>query len=61
MKKASRNLVLRSETLRDLSSMDLARAVGGFQSADKPCRLVVVYQTGDHQCPTPAVTTVTCG
>jgi len=61
MKKANRNLVLRRETLRDLSSMDLSRAVGGSQSADKPCLLVVVYQTEDHQCPAQAVPTAACG
>lgn len=61
MKKASRKLVLRSETLRDLANMDLARVVGGIQSGDKPCPLVVAPETGDHQCPALAVATVACG
>ena len=61
MKKANRKLVLRSETLRELSSIDLARAVGGFQSTDNPCLLVVAYQTGDHQCPAQAAPTAACG
>ena len=61
MKKASRNLVLRSETLRTLPNVDLVRAVGGFQSADKPCRLVVVYDTEVHACTERAVATAACG
>ena len=61
MKQASRNLVLRSETLRTLSNVDLVRAVGGFQSADKPCGLVVVYDTGEHACTERAVATAACG
>ena len=36
MKKTPRKLVLRSETLRTLAKLDLARAVGGFDSGAAP-------------------------
>lgn len=61
MKKASRKLVLRSETVRDLAKLDLVRVLGGFQSSDNPCPLVVAYDTGDHACVAQAVATMACG
>jgi len=50
MKKTPPKLVLRSETLRTLANMDLARAVGGFDSGGIQC--LVDAQTGDKQCQT---------
>lgn len=49
MKKASRNLMLRSETLRTLGDMDLSRVAGGNYSNAAPCAAVIVYQSGDKQ------------
>jgi hypothetical protein len=57
MKKVIRKLVLRTETLRGLSSTELARVGGGLQSTDKPCRPVVAYDTGDAFCIALAVAT----
>jgi hypothetical protein len=37
MKKASRKLVLRSQTLRVLENIDLGRAVGGLDSGAAAC------------------------
>jgi len=54
MKKASRNLVLRSETLRTLTNMELAGAVGGGYSGAKQCAAVLAFDSGDVQCPVPA-------
>jgi len=54
MKKASRKLVLRSETLRTLANMELARAVGGVEA--------VAVDSGRIQCPAlQAVATAACG
>jgi hypothetical protein len=50
MKKAPRKLGLRSETLRTLAHINLARAVGGFDSGGIQC--LVDAQTGDKQCQT---------
>jgi hypothetical protein len=49
MKKSPHKLVLRKETLRALSSMELARAVGGNSDP-----VQVAAETGDKQCPAPA-------
>lgn len=49
MKKSPSKLVLRKETLRALSAMDLARIVGG-NSEDAQ-----YSETGDKQCPAPGV------
>jgi hypothetical protein len=51
MKKASRKLVLRTETLRDLSTANLQRAVGAIDSGDKQggC-IVIAIGSGDHHC-----------
>jgi len=58
MKKTPRRLVLRCETLRTLANLDLARAVGGFDSGDKACQGPVVYQSGDKQCTEGAVVVI---
>lgn len=59
MKKASRKLVLRSETLRTLANMKLARAVGG---AESPAVAVAAADSGDFHCPAVAVVaTSACG
>jgi hypothetical protein len=50
MKKTFRNLVLRSETLRTLANMDLARAFGGLDSGTEPCPALL--DTGLKACPT---------
>ena len=50
MKKTLRKLVLRSETLRTLANMDLARAVGGIDSGAEPCGALL--DTGLKACPT---------
>ena len=56
MKKTRQKLVLRSETLRALANVDLARAVGGFDT-DR-----AVVDTGDKACPTGvAVAATTAG
>jgi hypothetical protein len=47
MKKTPRKLVLRSETLRALTNMDLARAAGGFDTN-------AVFDTGLKACSTTA-------
>jgi hypothetical protein len=44
MKKTLPKLLLRSETLRTLATMDLARAIGGSNAAD-------AVQSGAKQCP----------
>jgi hypothetical protein len=49
MKKASRNLVLRSETLRTLANMDLSHVAGGDDSGAKQCP--APFETGAKQCP----------
>jgi hypothetical protein len=45
MKKSAPKLVLRKETLRALSGMELARIIGGDPDAPD-----LVAQTGDKQC-----------
>jgi hypothetical protein len=55
MKKASRNLLLRSETLRTLATMDLARVAGGNDSGDAQSAKVVAVDSGDFQCPHRAI------
>jgi hypothetical protein len=61
MKETPRKLVLRSETLRTLTNMDLVRAVGGFDSGAEQCPAVL--DTGDVNCATGAVVVATtaCG
>jgi hypothetical protein len=62
MKKTPRRLVLRSETLRTLANLDLARAVGGIDSGAAPC--AAVSQSGDKQCTGGAavvIATAACG
>ena len=55
MKKASRNLVLRSETLRTLVNLDLARVVGGVESGtnsgDFQCIKKIANQSAAAPCP----------
>lgn len=60
MKKPPRKLVLRSQTLRMLVNIDLARAVGGLNSDNAQCPAIA--DTGDAACPTwqAAVATVAC-
>ena len=55
MKKASRNLVLRSETLRTLASIDLVSVAGGGESSDKQCPKAIAFESGDFQCPRRAI------
>lgn len=60
MKKTPRKLVLRSETLRTLDNLDLARAVGGSNSATFPCANIL--DTGKKDCEAAAaVVTAACG
>jgi hypothetical protein len=59
MKKTPRKLVLRSETLRTLANMDLARAIGGFESAAAQCAHQGVIDSGAAVCDTPAVNIAT--
>lgn len=59
MKRTSRKLVLRSQTLRVLHNVDLTRAVGGIDSGISP----VVADSGAAECPTghaAAVATAAC-
>jgi hypothetical protein len=46
-KKSTAKLVVRRETLRAMSNMDLARAVGGGD--------VVLFDSGDKNCPALAI------
>jgi hypothetical protein len=55
MKKISRKLVLRSETIRMLANMDLARAVGGFNSNATQC--TAFFDSDPKACQTDAVDT----
>jgi len=57
MKKTPRRLVMRSETLRTLATMDLARAVGGVDSGAAPC--AAIYDTGRVACPSDAAVIAT--
>jgi hypothetical protein len=50
MKKSLPRLVLRKETLRTLSGLDLSLVIGGDSDAAQ-----VYPETGDKQCPAPAV------
>ena len=50
MKKTSRKLVLRSQTLRVLADIDLTRAVGGLDSGNMQCPAAV--DSGAAVCPT---------
>ena len=61
MKKTPRKLILCRETLRALASVDLARAVGGFNSAGARC-LAATTDTGAAACPgtVAVVRTATC-
>jgi hypothetical protein len=52
MKKTPRKLVLCRETLRALATVDLARAVGGLDSADARCLAAATTDTHDAACPT---------
>jgi hypothetical protein len=61
MKKTTRKLVLRRETIRELSAKALTHVIGGQetdaypQSGPKQCLAVAAYpQTGDKQCLTAA-------
>jgi hypothetical protein len=61
MKKTSRKLVLRSQTLRVLHNVDLARAVGGLDPSDGTSPAAV--DSGAAACPTghaAAVATAAC-
>jgi hypothetical protein len=56
MKKTPQKLVLRTETLRALANIDLARAVGGLNSGAVQCPLV---DSGKINCDTDVVVTAT--
>ena len=57
MKKTPRKLVLRSQTVRVLANIDLARAVGGLDAANVPSPAVV--DSGRVDCPTWAAVVAT--
>jgi hypothetical protein len=61
MKKANRNLLLRSETLRTLANMELARAIGGIDSGDFQCPAVAAAESGAFQCPYTAAVATAAG
>ncbi len=57
MKKTTRKLVLRTETVRELSGLALTQVIGGQETAvavpfsgDKVCLTAAVPQSGDKQC-----------
>ena len=57
MKKTTRKLVLRKETVRELSGQELTHVIGGLdtddaypQSRDRQCLIAAVPQSGDKQC-----------
>jgi hypothetical protein len=59
MKKTTRKLVLRKETLRELSGKALTHVIGGQEtdaaadypySGPKQCLIAAVPQSGDKQC-----------
>jgi hypothetical protein len=59
MKKMNRKLVLRSETIRELSAQALTRIIGGQEtdavpwSRDRVCEAAYAYpQSGERQCQT---------
>lgn len=60
MKKTSRKLVLRSQTLRVLADIDLTRAAGGLDSANGQCPAAA--DSGAAACTTTiaAVATAAC-
>jgi len=61
MKKTPKKLVLRSETLRTLAKLDLARAIGGVNSGAAPCP--AVFDSGRVNCtegPAVVIATVAC-
>ena len=61
MKKTSRKLVLRSQTLRVLHNVDLTRAVGGLDFSNGMCPALA--DSGAAACPTgyaAVVATVAC-
>jgi hypothetical protein len=51
MKKTPRKLVLRGQTLRALTEIDLLRAAGGLTNSGN-AQCPVVADTGDIACPT---------
>jgi hypothetical protein len=55
MTKKTRKLALRRETVRALANMDLARAVGGFESGAEQCPHAAAVDSGDFQCPLAAL------
>lgn len=61
MKKTPRKLVLRGQTLRVLTDIDLDRVAGGLDSGDLQCPAIV--DSGRVDCPTWAavVATTACG
>lgn len=59
MKKTPRKLVLRWETLRALAAADLARAVGGVDSANAQGLAGTTTDTHDAACPTTVATVST--
>jgi hypothetical protein len=57
MRKTTRKLVLRKESIRELSGQALTHVIGGQEpaadvpfSGDKVCLTAAVPQTGDKQC-----------
>jgi len=58
MKKTPRRLVLRSETLRTLANLDLARAVGGVDSGAATCPHQAIVDSGDKACTEGAVVVI---
>lgn len=64
MKKTSRKLVLRGQTLRALDNIGLARALGGLDSGDAACPTGhAAADSGPAACPTghaAAVATAAC-
>jgi len=60
MKRTRHKLVLRHETLRTLTNMDLSRALGGFDSGAEQCS--AVPDSGSKYCESVAVivATVVC-
>jgi hypothetical protein len=57
MRKTTRKLVLRTETVRELSRLALTHVVGGQETAvavpfsgDKVCKTAAVPPSGDQQC-----------
>ena len=59
MKKSAPKLVLRRETLRMLSHLELARAAGGLNTGDEPSP--VIYDSGRKVCTSTAAVATTAG